>query len=146
MPAPLRVILSEPEAKTLSELRIASCVPYRVRDRAHIVLLNAQGWDVSSLADMFTCHEQTVRAAIKRWQTNGLGGLWEAGGRGRKPTWQPADMDYLEQCLDNDARTYNSRQLAAKLWKERNVKLGEAQIRRILKKRGSAGNAPDRVI
>ena len=82
MPAPLRVILSEPEAKTLSELRIASCVPYRVRDRAHIVLLNAQGWDVSSLADMFTCHEHTVRAAIKRWQTNGLGGLWEAGGRG----------------------------------------------------------------
>lgn len=105
MPAPLRTILSETEEQTLSELRIASCVPYRVRDRAHIVLLNAQGWKVASLAEIFNCHEHTVRAAIKRWQKDGLGDLWEAESRGRKPTWQPADMEYLEQRLDNDERT-----------------------------------------
>ena len=43
MPAPLRIMLSKPEEATLSELWKASSVPYRVRDRAHMLLLNAEG-------------------------------------------------------------------------------------------------------
>ena len=144
MPAPLRVILTESEDQTLSELRIASGVPYRVRDRAHIVLLNARGWNAPAIADIFNCHEHTVRTTIKRWQTEGLGGLWEADGRGRKPTWDTEDLAYLEHCLDTEERTYNSVQLAAKLAQERHVKLGPAQIRRLLKKRSLPGNEPAR--
>ncbi|MEO1180084.1 MAG: helix-turn-helix domain-containing protein [Cyanobacteria bacterium J06636_28] len=146
MPAPLRVILTEAEEQTLSDLRIAGCVPCRVRDRAHIVLLNARGWNAPAIADIFNCHEHTVRTTIKRWQTEGLGGLWEADGRGRKPTWEADDLAYLEQCLDTDERTYNSVQLAAKLEQERNVKLGPTQVRRLLKKRSLPGSAPARVI
>ena len=64
MPAPLRAILNVEEVRTLRELRVASCVPYRVRDRAHMVLLNADGWNAPALAEMFQCHEHTARAAI----------------------------------------------------------------------------------
>ena len=59
--------------------------------------LNAQGWKVGAIAEIFECHEHTVRATIRRWQEQGLGGLWEASGRGTKRKWAEADMEYLEQ-------------------------------------------------
>jgi hypothetical protein len=84
MPAPLRITLTEEEDRTLSELRQAQSVPYRTRDRAHMLRLNAQGMNVPAIAEVFQCHQQTVRATLKRWQQHGLGGLWEAPGRSAK--------------------------------------------------------------
>jgi len=95
MPAPVRVVLNHEEERTLSELRLAAHEPQRTRDRAHM-RLNAQGWNAPAIAEMFEC-EHTVRATLRRWQQLGLGGLWDAPGRGDKPRWQAADLDYLEQ-------------------------------------------------
>jgi hypothetical protein len=39
MPAPIRIVLTESEDRTLSELRVATCVPQRIRDRAHMLRL-----------------------------------------------------------------------------------------------------------
>lgn len=104
MPAPIRIVLTESEDRTLSELRVATCVPQRTRDafggsrsdhRAHMLRLNAQGWTSPVIAEIFKCHEHTVRATIQRWQTDGLSGLWEAPGRGAKRKWSEADLQYL---------------------------------------------------
>lgn len=76
----------------------------------------------------------------------GLGGLWEAPGRGAKAKWQAADLDYIETCIQEDARTYNSVQLARKLKQERQVDLSSDRLRRLLKKKGIGGNAPAKVI
>ena len=92
MPAPIRIVLTESEDRTLLELRVASNVPQRTRDRAHMLRLNAQGWTSPAIAGIFECHEHTVRATIRRWQADGLGGLWEAPGRGAKRKWQQADL------------------------------------------------------
>ena len=146
MAAPLRVTLTIEEESTLQELRIASSVPYRVRDRAHILLLNASGWNAPVIAAIMECHEHTARAAIKRWKSVGLYGLWEEDGRGKKPTWEPSDMAYLEQCLNEEERTYNSAQLAAKLAAERGVELTPDWIRQLLKKKIIAGSAPVKAI
>ncbi len=142
MPAPLRIILSEEEKRTLAELRQASSVPHRTRERAHILLLNAAGWNVPMIAELFVCHEHTVRATLRRWESGGLGGLWEAPGRGAKPKWQAADLDYLTACLEQDTRTYNSAQLAQKLKQERSVDLSSDRLRRILKKKLSLETYP----
>jgi transposase len=135
MPAPLRITLTEEEDRTLSELRQAQSVPYHTRDRAHMLRLNAQGMNVPAIAEVFQCHQQTVRATLKRWEQNGLGGLWEAPGRGAKAKWQPADLDYLTDCLAQEQRTYNSVQLAQKLKQERLVDLSSDRLRRLLKKK-----------
>jgi transposase len=142
MPAPLRIILTEEEERTLSELREAQNVPYRTRDRAHMLRLNAQGWNVPAIADMFQCHQHTVRATLRRWEHYGLGGLWEAPGRGAKPKWRPSDLDYLTACLDEEPRTYNSAQLAQKLKRERLVDLSSDRLRRLLKKKISLETHP----
>lgn len=140
MPAPLRIRLTAEEDFTLSELRVATTVAQRTRERAHMLRLNAQGWTVGAIAEIFECHEHTVRATIRRWQEQGLGGLWEASGRGTKRKWVEADMEYLEQCLEQQPRTYNSKQLATKLEQERQVSLSSDRIRRILQKRALNGN------
>ena len=96
--------------------------------------------DVGAIAQIFECHEQTVRTTIRRWQQQGLSGLWSATGRGTKRLGVEADMQYLEQCLEQQERTYNSKQLATVLEQERAVSLSADRIRRILQKRGKGGN------
>ncbi len=135
MSAPLRVTLTDLENLTLLELREAKTVPQRTRDRAHMILLNAQGWNVPAIAKIFKCHEHTVRATVRRWKNLGLAGLWEASGRGAKCKWQEADLAYLEHCLEVEPRTYNSLQLSEKLAQQRNVQLSPDRLRRLLKKK-----------
>ena len=93
----------------------------------------------SVVAAYFNCNKQTVRETIHRWQKGGLGGLWEAPGRGQKRSWQEEDMEYLEQCLKEEQRTYNSKQLAAKFAQDRKIKLSPDHLRRVLKKRALSG-------
>jgi transposase len=142
MPAPLRIRLTVEEDRTLGELRQAKTVPQRTRDRAHMLRLNAEGWTVPRIAEIFDCHEHTVRATLRRWESKGLGGLWEAPGRGAKPRWQASDLDYLSACIEEEPRTYNSVQLATKLKQERFVDLSSDRLRRLLKKKTIGGNGP----
>jgi transposase len=143
MPAPLRIVLNTEESRTLSELRVASEVPQRTRDRAHMLRLNSQGWKVAEIAQCFECHEHTVRATIHRWESRGLGGLWEKAGRGAPARWQESDLVFLESCLEQDQRTYNSAQLSKKLEEERKVSLSPDRLRRVLKKRAMSGSGLD---
>ncbi len=69
MPAPLRVALIDLEDLTLAELREATTVPQRTRYRAHMIRLNAQGWNVPAIAKIFECHEHTVRATLRHGRT-----------------------------------------------------------------------------
>jgi transposase len=77
--------------------------------------LNAQGLNIPAIAEIFECHQQTVRAALKWWEQHVLDGLWEAPGQEANTTWQSADLDYLVP----ESRTYNSVPLAQKLNQER---------------------------
>jgi transposase len=83
-----------------------------------------------------------VRETLRRWQKGGLGGLWDTPGRGMKQRWCETDMQYLEERLDQDQRTYNSVQLSALLEQQRGAKLSADRVRRILQKRGSTGSVP----
>lgn len=86
------------------------------------------------IAKIFECNQHTVRATLRRWQERGLAGLWEEKGRGAKRKWKAADLDYLLECVENDIRTYNSKQLAKKLKQERLVDLSSNRLRRLVKK------------
>lgn len=140
MPAPIHIALTDEEDRTLSELRVATTVPQRTRDRAHMLRLNAQGWTVPAIAEIFGCHEHTVRATLRRWQTQGLGGLWEAPGRGTKRKWQEADLQVVEHWIEQDNCTYNSHQLTQKLAQQRQVQLSPRRLRYLLQKRALDGS------
>ena len=52
-------------------------------------------------------------------------------------------IQYLEIAIEQEQRTYNSRQLAEKLKQDRGVTLSPDRIRKLLKKRGGDGREPD---
>lgn len=118
----LRVFLTCKQEKTLLNLRTAD-VPQKVKDRAEVIRLNAHGWYVEKIAAYFSWTEQTVREVLHKWKQVGLEGLWDKPGRGGKPKWKEEDMVFLEECLEQEPRTYNSLQLAQKLESERSIKL-----------------------
>jgi transposase len=140
MPAPLHINLTPEEDETLRELSHANAVPRRTRMRSMALRLNANGWKTPEIARYLDWHEHTVRATIRRWQTTGLTGLWEASGRGRPCLWSEEDGQALEQWV-SEPRRYSARQLSHKLAMERKVNLGSEQVRRILKKKTITGNA-----
>ncbi|MBD1852313.1 hypothetical protein [Leptolyngbya sp. FACHB-711] len=55
MPASVHIVLTAEEDRTLSELRVATTVCQRIRDRAHMLRLNAHGWNVPAIAEIFEC-------------------------------------------------------------------------------------------
>jgi len=61
IPAPFKIILILKQDNKLSQLRQAESVPKRTRDLAHMLRLNAQGWKVAKIAEVFECHQHTVR-------------------------------------------------------------------------------------
>jgi len=139
MPAALKIELSKEEDRTLQELSLASQVPRRVKQRAQSLRLNADGMTVPRIAHHLHIHEHTVRATIRRWEKLGLGGLWEAQGRGGKRKWSVEDLNEVEQWLKEE-RSYTSRQVQERLLKEREITLSSRQISRILKKKIMPGD------
>lgn len=142
----LQAILSAEEDRTLLELRTATNVPQRTKDRAEVLRLSHRGWTTEQIAEYFDWRVETVRETIYRWRDQGLGGLWDAPRPGRRPKWQEADMAHLEQSLQQEAQTHNSKQLVHQLQQERQVTLSPRHLRRILKKRATAGSEPDTAI
>ncbi|QLE39362.1 IS630 family transposase [Nostoc sp. C052] len=135
MGARLRVFLSYEQDKTLLNLRTAD-VPQKVKDRAEVIRLNAHGWYVEKIAAHFNWTPQTVREILHKWRKLDLEGLWDNPGRGGKTKYSEEDIVFLEECLKEEPRTYNSRQLAQKLERDRSIKLSPDRLRRVLKKKG----------
>ena len=142
----LQVVLSAEEDRTLLELRTATSVSQRTKDRAQVLRLSHRGWTTEQIAEYFDWRIETVRETIYRWRTQGLGGLWDAPRPGRRRKWQEADIVHLEQSLQQEAQTHNAQQLVHQLQQERQVSLSPRQLRRILKKRATAGSEPDTAI
>lgn len=135
MGARLQIVLTAEQERTLYELCSATTVPQRVIERALMLRLSHQGLYVEQIAAFTHRNVRTVRESLNRWKDNGLGGLWDAPHPGAQRRWDDSDLDYLESCLREQTRTYNSRQLADKLKQERNVTLTPGHLRDVLKKR-----------
>lgn len=135
----LRVILTELEKQSLEQLRRSQDVPQRTKDRAQVLLLNARGLKNEDIAQGLDWAVSTVRQTLHRWKKLGLVGLWDAPGRGGKCRYSELDLIYVENCLNQESRTYNFQQLAQKLASERQVYLSPDRLRRVLKQRRALG-------
>lgn len=139
MPAPIQIRLTDEEDRQLQDLSLSEGIPRQVKLRAMALRLNAGGWTVPQIAQHLHQHEHTLRSTIRRWQTQGLSGLWDRPRPGRRPRWQSADLQAVEDWLVQP-RSYTSRQLCEKLATERGVKLSQRTTRCLLQKRGTVGN------
>src|SRR5215213_9001836 len=79
--------LSEAERTTIDAWRKTRAGSVRLRDRACIVALSAQGWWVSDIARMVRVTPQVVRKWITRFNAAGLDGLQDQPRSGRPATY-----------------------------------------------------------
>jgi transposase len=98
MGARLRVFITREQDRTLFNLRTTD-VPHKVKDRAEVVRLNAQGWYVEKIAAHVNWTSQTVREVLHKWKKHGLEGLWDLPGRGVKPKWKEEDIVFLAEAF-----------------------------------------------
>ncbi len=145
MPVRLRIQLTGEEKKALLTLYEQEKVPKRTRQRIDILMFSDGGWGVSKIAQNLRCSEAMVRRTISRWINQEKEGLFDAPRPGRKRKWKEEDIEYLENCIESDERTYNSRQLSEKLLLERGLALSAERIRKILKKKTGAGKEQNQV-
>jgi hypothetical protein len=55
MPAPLRITLTLEQERTLKELRVAPKISQRTKDRAQVLLANANGCNAPVIAKFMGC-------------------------------------------------------------------------------------------
>ena len=79
--------LSEAEQATIEAWRGTRAGAVRLRDRACIVALSAQGWWVSDIARIGGVSPGVVRKWITRFNAAGLAGLQDQPRSGRPPTY-----------------------------------------------------------
>jgi transposase len=75
--------LSEDDQAALEQMHLHGRAT-RQRQRAHAVLLSAQGFTLDQLADILRADRDTVSGWLNQWQEQGLAGLADAPKSGRK--------------------------------------------------------------
>ena len=80
-PAP---ILNLEHQQGLEQLHRGGC-SHRVRQRAHAVLLSAQGYSLDQAADVLRVDRDAVSRWLARWERGGLNALADAPKSGRPP-------------------------------------------------------------
>jgi len=63
--------------------------------RAKMIVLSWQGLRTTAIASHLHCHPQTVRERISRFNTEGLDGLGDLPGGGRKPRLTEAERSVV---------------------------------------------------
>jgi len=73
------------ETQSILQRIYKSSQHYRVRQRAHCILLSSKGYTTTQLQEIFHVDRITIYHWLNAWESRRLGGLYERKGRGRPP-------------------------------------------------------------
>lgn len=78
----------------------------RYRQRAHMVLLSAQGYSQKEIARIVRVTPQTAAKFVKRYKKRGFLGLYDAPIPGRPPKVTKDIQEHMDKCLETNPRQY----------------------------------------
>ena len=70
---------------------------HRTRRRSHCIILSYKGYSVSQLMDIFEESRNTIYNWLNAWEREGLVGLYDKKGKGRKPLFLKEQKDQIVQ-------------------------------------------------
>jgi len=82
------------------ETLMKSSPTYRVRQRAHAILLSARGYNIDSLADIFSTHRNTISEWLDAWVSESLEGLSDAPKPGRPRKLSTTEEQQLIEAVE----------------------------------------------
>jgi len=128
--------LTTKERKALLEGKKSSN-GYQFQQRCHAILLSESGTTVSELESIFSVSKQTVYSWFDRWESDGITGLHNKSGRGRKALLRIDNKTHVKG-VEKAIKKVNERggNLLAEVDKELNLDQGLTQrmLRLFLKK------------
>jgi transposase len=83
------------EAAQIRKLAQSHHAPHDCKQRAQMIALSWEGLRTGEIACHLRCHPQTVRERFERFQTEGLDGLTDRPGAGRKARLTERDRSQL---------------------------------------------------
>lgn len=104
----------------------------QVRRRAHAVLLNARGYSVDQIADIYEVDRDTVSNWLTRWEDDGRAGLADQAGRGRKPLLNQKEQKQAIKIVEKDPRS--AQRSLAKIAAKTGKRISRETLKRILKR------------
>lgn len=141
---PLRYVraLTAQERAALTELYKTSRAVELVH-RSHAILLSADGWRVSKIAELLRVDQATVHRWLDRFETDGLAGLATQWSDGRPPAWDESYEWLLVETVRHDPRWYGLEQslwtcslLAGYLAEMTDISLSAERVRVLLHQHG----------
>jgi transposase len=102
-----------------------------VRQRAHFLILVSQGIKNEQLLEIFKVSYKTIYNWLNRWESEGMLGLYNKPGRGRKKTFDSAQLAQIRDWVKSEPRQL--KQAVQKIKKEWGISISTETIKRILK-------------
>ncbi|QUY45822.1 IS630 family transposase [Acaryochloris marina] len=104
---------------------------HQVRQRAHCLILSAQGGSPYTLASLFSVSPKTVYNWLKAWNNRGFAGLYNRPGRGRKPMFNPDQQQQIYEWTQASPIQLN--RVLAQIEQQWSVRVSKATVKRVLK-------------
>lgn len=104
---------------------------YRVRQRAHCILLSAQGYRIRTLMEIFTVKRRTIINWLNAWEARRFPGLYDLKGKGKKPTLTCAQKAQIKVWSKRFPKNINT--LVALVHETFGISVGNRTIKRVLK-------------
>ena len=126
----LREINTETK-KLLNRISHSSKFP-QVRSRAKCIILSYQGFLLGQLMKIFEVSRRTLYNWLSRWEKQGLNGLYNEKGRGRKPKLSPKQKVQVKQWVKEEPKSL--KKVMTKIYQQWGVNVSQETIKRIIKK------------
>lgn len=103
----------------------------QVRQRAHFLIVASQGIKVEKLMTIFQVSYKTIYNWLNRWESEGIIGLYNKSGRGRKRTFNPEQESIIREWAKLEPRQL--KKVLQKVKEEWGIKTSAETIKRILR-------------
>lgn len=114
---------------------------FRVRQRAHAILLNHQGYTINQLQAIFQINRDYISLWINRYNAQGIQGLEDLPRSGRPPTYTANEIEIFKAKIAEEPRQI--KQAQAFLEAQTHKKSCVETLKRSLKKTTIPGDAVD---
>jgi len=119
-----------PVSAKLLERIYRSSRHHQVRQRAHCLILASQGVKVEELMKTFQVSYKTIYNWFERWESEGMVGLYNQPGRGRKPTFNSEQKSKIREWAAQEPRQL--KKVVHKVKEEWGIEISTRTIKRIL--------------
>jgi transposase len=147
----VRELTAEERAALTTLYKTSSAV--EAAHRSHAILLSADGWCATQIAELLRVDQSTVHRWLDRFEADGLAGLASQWSEGRPVTWDESYEWLLVETVRHDPRWYGLEQslwtcglLAGYLAGQTGVRLSAERVRVLLHQHGIHLKQPTPVV